>query len=755
MKRLFQVIYSKKLNIYIRKIDYFIKVHMPKFSGFLQKYRDIVRNNKPIQEECLDSDDLLMDAKKQPVDDIYASIIDSYWNEEQEVEISNPLVSIIVPNYNHAQFLEQRLQTIYQQSYSNYEVILLDDCSSDNSKEILNKYARLYPNITTTLYNDENVGVVFEQWNRGLKIAKGELIWIAESDDYSDTDFLNVMVKQFKYSSTMLAFCRSDFMQNGEKIWTTEEYLGDLSMLNWSEPFIMSSAEIVKRGFCYKNIIPNVSSCLFRRVSGIDKEVIRTCKKMILSSDWIFYLDIIKGGTIAYTNEITNYYRVHEHSTSLRVQHSLNYYIEYEKVTRYILKNYAIDNSFIDKTYEYLKWHYSAMNGTDDVSKVNECFNVGELKKVNEHRKPNIAMATFSLQTGGGEIYPLYLANSLKELGCNVCVYDFNLGKYEEGCRRILNSNIPLIRLKDVGLLVRILKKQNIDVIHSHHGSVDEIIGTLLAEGTYDCRHVITLHGMYEMIEEKYLPHLLEVTGKSCSKFFYISNKNLLVFKKYNLLKNYNFQKIDNGLPDIKINKIERSKLDIDEEAFVITLASRGILEKGWKEAIEAVGLARNKININIQLVFLGDGEAKELLEKDAPDFCHFEGYKENVRDYFAMSDLAILPSYYKGESFPLSVIEALKCHIPVIASNMGEIEYQLKDDNDELAGYLINCDDGKISIDEFTDKIVEIVENKDIYQMLKQRTFSAAKKFNINRIAGIYLQVYKEVTGLFDGGVV
>lgn len=70
----------------------------------------------------------------------------------------NSLVSIIVPNYNHENFLRKRLDSIYNQSYKNFEVILLDDKSSDGSVTVLEEYAHRYSNITTLVINKINSG---------------------------------------------------------------------------------------------------------------------------------------------------------------------------------------------------------------------------------------------------------------------------------------------------------------------------------------------------------------------------------------------------------------------------------------------------------------------------------------------------------------------------------------------------------------------------------------------------------------------
>ncbi|HHQ4535035.1 TPA: glycosyltransferase family 2 protein, partial [Aeromonas veronii] len=113
-----------------------------------------------------------------------------YVIESAESTKFNPKVSVIVPNYNHAPYLQQRLESIYRQTYENIEVILLDDCSSDNSIEILTDFSSRFPNRTICSFNDVNSGGVFRQWKKGLGIASGELVWIAESDDFCSDDFL-------------------------------------------------------------------------------------------------------------------------------------------------------------------------------------------------------------------------------------------------------------------------------------------------------------------------------------------------------------------------------------------------------------------------------------------------------------------------------------------------------------------------------------------------------------------------------------
>ena len=99
-------------------------------------------------------------------------------------------------------------------------------------------------------------------------------------------DFQNPMVK--------LAFCRSEFIKNGIKIYSTDEYLRDLPSLDASEHFIISANDFVRLGMSVKNVIPNVSSVLFRRTDEMISDVVHNnWKTLKLCGDWLFYLDFI------------------------------------------------------------------------------------------------------------------------------------------------------------------------------------------------------------------------------------------------------------------------------------------------------------------------------------------------------------------------------------------------------------------------------------------------------------------------------
>ena len=174
--------------------------------------------------------------------------------------------------------------------------------------------------------------------------------------------------------------------------------------------------------------------------------------------------------------------------------------------------------------------------------------------------------------------------------------------------------------------------------------------------------------------------------------------------------------------------------------------AGRGIPEKGWKEAVRAVAATDGRCSRPVHLVVVGDGETRAGLEKDAPANVHFVGFRPNVRDYFAMADVGLVPTYFKGESYPLVVIECLMTGTPIIATDIAEVRNQLKDENEDLAGILLPLRDGKIDETDICTAIIKLVDDHEAYMCLKRRTYSACQKFNMSGIADKHLRLYQEM---------
>ena len=223
-------------------------------------------------------------------------------------------VSVIVPNYNHQAFLEKRIASILEQSYQDFELILLDDCSSDNSTEILSKYAN-HPKVTQLEVNASNSGSTFLQWQKGVNYAQGEYIWLAESDDFADPTFLANLVESLALNpKAIMAYSQSyevDVQDN--IIGSYYRHTEDLDANLWADNFCYAGDEFVLRFLSQRNCIPNVSAILFRReaFSLLDENVC-SCRYL---GDWLFYIKLLKAKDIAFVAQPLNYFRTHINTT--------------------------------------------------------------------------------------------------------------------------------------------------------------------------------------------------------------------------------------------------------------------------------------------------------------------------------------------------------------------------------------------------------------------------------------------------------
>jgi len=654
-----------------------------------------------------------------------------------------PKVSIIVPNFNHAKYLQERLDSIYGQTYDNVEVILLDDCSIDDSVSILQDYAQRYSDKTICSLNMVNSGRVFSQWKNGLELATGDLVWIAESDDYCSANFIEELVRCFQNPAVMLAFARSDFVRGTPpiKAWTSEEYLRDLGLEIWDRPFIKSAHSMVKSGWAFKNIIPNVSGAIFRHPGKMDILNESQWLTMIMCGDWVFYLSIMRGGLVAYSPFATNCYRQHSLNTSVNTQREDSYYREHEVVAQYLTKLFRLDRADLEKQEKVLYLHWCSNRGESRLDEFKKLYNLDKVWQRTAIRKPNIVMAVYALAAGGGETFPVMLANLLQLRGYAVTLFNCKEQITELGVRNMLSSSIPLIELERLDLANLVFSDMGIELVHSHHAWVDVSLAMLLLNNQ-EIRQIVTMHGMYEMMTPEQMQGLMPLLNRRIDRFVYTAEKNLLPFSPVFCLEK-KFCKIDNALPLKKITPISRVELNIDPDDFVLCLVARAIPDKGWAEAINAVAWANARSSRNLHLLLIGEGPEFDRLKLQKPhNFVYFLGFQSNIRGYFALSDMGFLPSRFKGESAPLVLIDCLLSGKPVVASNVGEIRFML-DSSEGLAGELFDLEDWQINIEAVGQIILTLANDPLAYKRLLSCVPYAAEKFEVSAMVDNYEEIY------------
>lgn len=223
-----------------------------------------------------------------------------------------PKVSVIIPNYNHAPYLEKRIQSILEQTYQDFEIIFLDDASTDNSREVFAQFAD-HPKIRA-IFNEKNSGSPFKQWNKGVKDSSGHYIWLAESDDYNDPKFLETLVPILdNHPQVGLAYCQSwQVDSQGHQLDTLHHWTNDLSKERWRTDYLNSGLDECKNYLSIKNIIPNASAVLFKKF--LFEKIGYAEESMFLCGDWITWIRLLMQSDIAYLAEPLNYFRFHNSS---------------------------------------------------------------------------------------------------------------------------------------------------------------------------------------------------------------------------------------------------------------------------------------------------------------------------------------------------------------------------------------------------------------------------------------------------------
>lgn len=237
----------------------------------------------------------------------------SFWINHKQNEMMNesscldPLVSVIIPNYNHAQYLEKRFESVLNQTYQNFELIVLDDCSTDNSLDIIERY-KDNPHVKHVVINDKNSGSPYKQWNKGMGLATGELVWIAESDDTCSASFVQELVSHF-YEGVVLLFCRSTKIDDKGNL--SHYYHQD----NLKTSYSGDGNKFIHDYMVDRNSVANASSVLFHRKSAQSIDGFWH-QSMRGEGDWLLWIKLMRLGDVVFVNQELNQFRFHETNTT-------------------------------------------------------------------------------------------------------------------------------------------------------------------------------------------------------------------------------------------------------------------------------------------------------------------------------------------------------------------------------------------------------------------------------------------------------
>ena len=247
-------------------------------------------------------------------------------------------VSVVIPNYNYAHYICDRIDSVVSQKYPIYELIILDDKSPDNSVEVINEKIKELKETHKDLkikfiLNKENSGNVFKQWAKAFKEASGDYLWIAEADDLCSKYFLGTVMQGFDDEKVVMSYAESNAIDENDVVFkdNLRDWIDIYGCGRWSKDYISSGKKELEDVLCINNTIANVSSVVFKNTKKIDFEkYLKEAQNYVLAGDWYFYSMVLLYGDIAYYSKSLNYHRIHSNS----VTHTTDNFVHYNEILK-------------------------------------------------------------------------------------------------------------------------------------------------------------------------------------------------------------------------------------------------------------------------------------------------------------------------------------------------------------------------------------------------------------------------------------
>ena len=188
---------------------------------------------------------------------------------------SEKKVSIIVPTYNCSAYIDTCMDSLLNQTYKNIEIVLCDDCSTDDTREKLEKYKSL--NIVKVLYNTQNMRQAFTR-NKCLKKCTGDFIMMQDADDVADLNRVSILVDAFEDDVDFVSSGCYWFDETGRyKDWIFEKKYPEKKDLLWGIPVVHAA-------------------CMFRRECLNAVGGYRTGKHLARAEDYDLIMNLYAAG---------------------------------------------------------------------------------------------------------------------------------------------------------------------------------------------------------------------------------------------------------------------------------------------------------------------------------------------------------------------------------------------------------------------------------------------------------------------------
>jgi glycosyltransferase involved in cell wall biosynthesis len=393
-----------------------------------------------------------------------------------------------------------------------------------------------------------------------------------------------------------------------------------------------------------------------------------------------------------------------------------------------------------------------------------------------------ILFTTQALSIGGIEVLALRLSEAFGKAGHDVILYDFNpdrqnpgfVARYDTRKFRLAaftpspaadwlvwKTHATLYKAKVYRKFrpwlierhfARLLKLERPDVICSLSFHQDYIA----------CVHaqklgipvVVSMHGTYEYASSEW-PLRAAYIYSHVRAIIYVADKNISWYRAQNywnpklpVVKIYTGNDLDKPV----VRSIARADIGLPDDAFVFVMVARGIQEKGWLEAIKAFRLVRARYQ-QAALLLVGEGEYLNKLRLDyatEPGVIFYGSHPDSI-ELTVLANAGLLPSYFPIESLPNVIIDYLRCHLPVLASNIGEIPGMLTLPDGSIAGEVLPLlTEGKgVEVEALSKAMIHLIAEPLHYQQQAAWAAQAVRRFDMQDCVARYTEVFKQAVSV------
>lgn len=681
------------------------------------------------------------------------------------MKISMEKISVIVPIYNAEKTLDRCINSLVKQTYKNIEIILVNDGSTDNSRDIIEKYKKKYSNKINVI-NQLNRGIGAAR-NVGILNSTGNYLGFVDSDDYVEFDMYEKLYNKIKDSNSDIVVC--DYYQfntkKREQVIVGHNSEFDVSLLE--NPKLINEIDYAPWNKLYKkNLFKGIEFPLnikYEDLSTILKVFYKAKKITKLNSALYNYLINENGETqtIDYRN-FDSYLIISDIIENFKEQkNNIDFWREVEKLaidklyytitSTFILENSSKSKEFVNNTINLLnnnfkgwkKRNLKKYNLLKRTLMSNKFLYNSWIDFKLKNKKKNLIIFAYSLEIGGIETSLINLLKKidykkynitlflekkegslLSEVPKFVSIIDYNLTYSNKLITKIKN------KIKYYGFIIRMYKKYDFAINYATYRGTLSTFALFMAR-----KNAIWCHGDYTTIyedKEELFNFMKKIKIRKFDNIVFVSER-----VKNNLeevipeIKNKT-QVIYNLIDNKKIEKLANEEISEKKENTLLVYVGR--VEEFCKNISMLIKVVSRIKNDNFELWIIGDGVDKKKYEEMVKNLnienkVKFLGRKNNPYPYLKIADALVLSSVSEGN--PMVYIEAMVMKLPILTTNVSDAKklidkkYGVVSDIDEDSFYKMLNDfinKKKLSIKEFNAEDYNEKSIEKIYKMINNR---------------------------------